>query len=606
MTENNKTAGQGALPLRDSIPAEHKWKLSDLYESDEQWENEFLSLKEEIESIPTFKGSLSESSDRMLAWMTFIDNFNVRLGKLGSYAFRKYDEDTTNSQYQGFMNRVMSFYASYQESSSWVMPELLAIDQEVITTYLSENECLRVYEHALLDLMRMKKHTLSAEGEQLLALSQETAAAPSVIFGMFNDADISFPSIKDEAGDEIEITKGRYIQLLESKDRRVRQDAFNALYSVYDKWKNTLASTLNGQVKQSIFYAKARKHSSTRAAALHADNIPVAVYDNVVESINSNLEPLQRATTLRKNILGLESVKPWDLYVPLVAGKSLSFSYEDAKDIVRESAAALGEEYAQDLSKAFSDGWIDVYENKGKRSGAYSAWTYGKHPFVLLNYTNTLKDVFTLAHELGHSMHSYYTWKNQPPAYGGYSIFCAEVASTCNEILLVDHMLKQDPGKDLKLHLLLHQIDTIRGTVYNQALFAEFEYQMHSEAEAGAPLTAEFLSAIMTELYTKYYGADFEMDALLATNWARIPHFYRSFYVFQYATGFSAAAAIAKKILSGNEDSRHRYLDFLKSGSSAYSIELLQSAGVDMNSPAPIEATAEIMSGLLDEVEALL
>lgn len=363
---------------------------------------------------------------------------------------------------------------------------------------------------------------------------------------------------------------------------------------------------LGSHVKRDIFYARARRYGSTREASMAVHNIAGAVFDTVLATVNQNLAPLQQSISLRKSILKLDAVYPWDLYAPLVKEAQIHLPYERALSMVFEGLHVLGSEYVGDLRSGIDDGWVDVYENIGKCSGAYSAWTYGTHPFVLLNYTNTLKDVFTLAHELGHSMHSYYTWKSQPPIYGGYSIFCAEVASTCNEILLMNYLLHSDVSREIKLHLLFHFVDTIRGTVYNQVLFAEFEQTIHRTAEQGEALTAEMMSAVMSELYVRYYGSDFAMDELFAVNWSRIPHFYRSFYVYQYATGLSAAIALANGIIERKDGALTRYLDFLKAGSSKYSLDLLVEAGVDMKSAVPIQSTAELLTNLLLQAEALL
>ncbi len=604
--KNPGTSPAGAAPVRNEIDPQWKWNLAALFARDEDWEREFEAIESEIDRIAAFKGTLSVSAERLFQWLRFNDEFGVRFGKLGNYAFRKYDEDTAVSKYQAYMNRVMSIHAHIQEVTAWVLPEILEIGEARIGAFLSSHQGLAIYAHALDEMMRLKQYTLSPREEELIALAQETASAPAAIFGMFNDADIRYPSIKDENGEEIELTKGRYLQFLESPDRRVRKDAYLALYSEYRKWRNTLAATLSGQVKQSIFHARARNYNSSLHAALYSDAIPLSVYDNVVDTMGANLAPLHRAIALRKRVLDLDAVMPYDLSVPLSRETARTFDYEEAKELVRAGVRSLGERYSADIAAAFTDGWIDVYETRGKRSGAYSSWTYGSHPVILLNYSGTLKDVFTLAHELGHSMHSYYTWKNQPPVYGGYSIFCAEVASTCNEILLLHHLLQVSETVEFKRHLLMHHIDTIRGTVYNQALFAEFEKLIHHEAEHGTPMTADFFDSAMDGLYRRYYGTEFEMDALFAANWSRIPHFYRSFYVFQYATGFSAAATLAQGILSRKTGALERYLAFLAAGSSKYSIDVLREAGVDMSSPAPVEAAARLMDSLIDQYEALL
>jgi oligoendopeptidase F len=595
-----------ALPSRDEVDTRHKWTLEDMYASDQEWEEDFHSVERMIGEIAAFRGTLGRSGGDLLRWLCFADDLNIITGKLGNYAYRRHDEDTARPLYQGMLDRVRAQYARLGAETAWVIPELLAVPDAAIRRFPDETEELRTYTHHLDEISRLRAHTLDPEQEQLLALSGDALNAASTIFSMFNDADIRFGTIAGEDGAEVEVTKGRYIQLQESRDRRVRKDAYEAMYSAYGNWRNTLAATFSSQVKREMFLARARRHASTREMAMFEDNIPETVYDNVVRTVNENLGPLHRSVTLRKRLLDIDAVRPWDLYVPLASETIIRFPYPEAVGLVGDALSVLGPQYSRDLRDGLESGWIDVYENQGKASGAYSAWTYGVHPFVLLNYTDTLKDVFTLAHEMGHAMHSFYTWKHQPPVYGGYTIFCAEVASTCNEMLLVDHMLRTRSEKDLQKFLLFHYIDTIRGTVYNQALFAEFERFAHSSAEAGTPLTVDMLSTKLSELYQRYYGPDFLMDDAFALNWARIPHFYRSFYVFQYATGLSAAVALSRGILDGTEGALPRYLRFLQSGSSRYSIDLLRDAGVDMESSRPIAATAALMNDLLDRVEALL
>ncbi|MBR9974251.1 MAG: oligoendopeptidase F [Bacteroidetes bacterium] len=596
----------GTLPTRNEIDSRHKWTLEDLYRTDADWESDFTSVETLLGKVGAYRDTLGSSAEALLDWLRFADELNVIVGRLGNYAFRRYDENTTNTLYQGMMDRVLSQHARLGAETAWVVPELLALPDGRIRGFIDESAELAMYAHHLDEVLRMKPHTLETREEQLLALSSDAMNAASSIFSMFNDADIRFGSIVGEDGSEIEVTKGRYIQLQESRDRRVREDAYRAMYSAYGNWKNTLSATFSSQIKREMFYSRARRYASSREMALYEDNIPIDVYDNVVRTVNENLAPLHRATALRRRLLSLDAVRPWDLYVPLATEADFRFPYDEAVRLVDNALAVLGPEYSADLRGGLAGGWIDVYENQGKTSGAYSAWTYGAHPFVLLNYTETLKDVFTLAHEMGHAMHSFYTWKHQPPVYGGYTIFCAEVASTCNEMLLVDHLLRERTDRQLQLQLLFHFIDTIRGTVYNQALFAEFEQFAHASAEQGVPLTVDMLGAHMAELYQRYYGPEFLMDEDYALNWARIPHFYRSFYVFQYATGLSAAIALSRRILDGATDALPRYLQFLQSGSSRYSIDLLREAGVDMNAPQPIAATAALMDELLDRAEALL
>ncbi|MAT39083.1 MAG: oligoendopeptidase F [Ectothiorhodospiraceae bacterium] len=596
----------GDLPSRSDIDASAQWNLSDIFQSDNDWETEFTSITELLPDVQKFKGTLGSSADRLYSWFQLSDDLNVRIGKLGNYAARKYDEDTSLDKYQGMLDRVMSLYARIGAETSWVRPELLSIDKPAYDGFLASHQGLQQYAHSIDDLLRMKQYTLTDSEERILALSRESTAAPGNIFGMFNDADIRFGSIEDADGKQVEVTKGRFLHFQESRNRRVREDSFKALYTEYHKWRNSVASMLAHNVKSEIFYARSRGYESTLAAALHSDNIPTKVYDTVIKGINDEIRPMQEYISLRKNMLQVESLKPWDMYVPLIEGDDRTFEFTEAKDMVLDSLAPLGEEYLTAARKAFTDGWIDIYENRGKASGAYSAWTYGAHPYILLNYTGTLKEVFTLAHELGHAMHSYFTWKNQPPTYGGYTIFCAEVASTCNEILLLDYLLKTSTDEEFKKELLLHSIDTIRGTVYNQVLFSEFEQRIHSDSEKGIPLTADYFSAAMSELYGKYYGSDFEMDDLYAMNWSRIPHFYRSFYVYQYATGFAAASTLANSILANESGAVDRYLRYLKSGNSDYSVNLLRSAGVDMETAKPVEDVTSLLSQLIGQFKGMV
>ncbi len=597
---------QGALPARNDVSPADTWSLHDLCASREEWEHGMAHLGSMIERVASHRGTLAESAAHLLAWLQFQDELSVLSGRLGTYAFRRHDEDTTDPASQEMMDRVMRVGAAHAAAVSWFVPELVRLGRDRVEEFIAEVPALGVYAHHLSDILRMEAHTLPESEERLLAQALEPTGASATIFGMFNDADIRFGTIEAGEGAPVEVTKGRYISLQESADREVRERAFRAMYGVYDAWKNTTAAMLSGHIKRDMFYARARAYPTSRHAALDQDNIPVAVYDTTIASVTAHLAPLHRSIALRAKVLGLDSVRPWDLFVPLSQAPMQRYAWDDAIRLVRAGTAPLGDEYAAVLGHAFSDRWIDVYETRGKTAGAYSAWTYGAHPYILMNYTGTLKDVFTLAHELGHAMHSWYTWKSQPVIHGDYTIFCAEVASTTNEMLLVDHMLRGDIDVDLRLHLLMHQIETIRGTVYNQALFAEFEQEAHAHAEAGGALTASWLSGLMGDLYCRYYGDAFEMDPLFAVNWSRIPHFYRSFYVFQYATGLSAAALISRRILDGEAEALDRYLAFLRSGNSRYSIDLLRDAGVDFTTATPFEAVAALMTALLDEAEQLV
>lgn len=595
------------LPSRDEIEAQYKWRTQDIYTSDEEWEKDFESLKGMIGKLDRFKGKLGSSADNLLNCLKTRDEIEIQFGKLSFYASLKSDEDTRVTKYQAFRDRISALSIEIRERSSFIQPEIIRIPEKKIRKFLAENPQLKIYQHYIEDILRSKRHVLSEEGEQLLALSGDLSRTPYQVFSMFNNADITFPSIKDENGKNIELTKGRFFALMRSPHRRVREDAFTAFYSTYNHWRNTLSATLSGAVKRDMFYARARKYSSSLEAALDSDNIPTAVYDNVINTLNDNLTPMHKYISLRKRILGLDKVRPWDLYVPLLSEVEWKIPYDEAVKTIEKALEPLGSEYISVLKDGFSSGWIDVFENAGKRAGAYSSAVYGApHPYILLNYNNQLTDMFTVAHEMGHSMHSYFTLKYQPYIYSDYSIFVAEVASTLNEALLMNYLLENTRDKQKKLYLLNQYIDQIRGTVYIQAIFAEFEKTIHEKAESGEALTSDTYNEIARDIYTRYYGPDFQMDSLYDINWCRIPHFYYNFYVYQYATGFSAATALSQKILAGDKEARDAYLKFLGRGSSDYPINLLRDAGVDMASPEPIVATARLFARLLNEMEGLL
>ncbi len=593
------------LPVRSEIAERYKWHTADIFPSDAAWEAGFQQVEKQLPALSAFTGKLGDSAKTLLAALQLRYGIEELLQRLYLYAWLKSDEDTRVSTYQAMRDRVTALATKFNQAAAFIQPEILTLPEEGLRAFMAENRELQAYEHYFDNVLRIKPYTLPREQEQLLALAGDMAQGPYTIFSMFNNADIKFPAIEDENGQMVEVTKGRYAMLMESRHRRVRRDAFSAMYSTYGNWTNTLAASLSTAVKRNIFYSRARKYPSARHAALDENNIPVEVYDNVIQSVNAHLDPLHRYMRLRKEMLQLEALHPWDLYVPLVSEVKMEFSYEDALEMIREGLQPLGETYLAALEQAMQDHWIDVYENQGKRSGAYSWSTYGVHPYILLNYNNTLNNVFTLVHELGHALHSHFTNQHQPFHYSSYTIFVAEVASILNETLLMNHLLKttKDPRK--KWYLLNQQVDQIRGTVYNQALFAEFEMIIHEQVEKGEALTAEYLSDLTRELYIRYFGDAFVMDTEFAINWCRIPHFYYNFYVYQYATGMSAATALSHRILAGDRDARDAYLRFLTRGCSDYSINLLQDAGVDMTSPEPIRATTTLMQELLQEMEKL-
>ncbi|GGK12565.1 oligoendopeptidase F [Caldalkalibacillus thermarum] len=603
MSEQQKTAGQ--LPKRSELDPKYKWDLTKIFKSDEEWEEAFQEVKSLLPSIKEYEGRLMESADTLLEALQLREEIGKKLGKVYIYAHLKKDEDTTNSKYVAFENRAASLHVEVASAVSYFSPEILRADESTVRSYLRENDALQVYEHYLDQLLRQKEHTLSTKEEAILAQVGELASAPNDIFTMINNADMKFPTITDENGEEKELTHGRYIQFLESKDRRVRQDAFKAMYDTFKKQRNTLAATLNANVKKDVFYARVRKYRSSLEASLDRDNVPVRVYENLIAAIQEALPVFQRYMKLRKKALGLDELHMYDLYVPLVQDVEMKYTYEEAKQLVRDSLQPLGEEYLAVVDEGFNSGWIDVYENVGKRSGAYSSGTYGTPPYILLNYQENLDNVFTLTHEMGHSVHSYFSCKEQPYIYSDYTIFVAEVASTLNEALLTHYLLQNTNDPKQRMYILNHYLESFRGTVFRQTMFAEFEKLIHEKVEEGEALTADRLSELYYDLNLTYFGEDVVVDQDIAMEWARIPHFYYNFYVYKYATGFAAATALSQQILNEGKPAVDRYLSFLKSGGSDYPIELLKKAGVDMTSPEPVRQALRVFERTLTEMEEL-
>ena len=595
------------LPARSEIVVEDTWRLEDIFASDDTWEKEFQEVKALIPHVKDFQGKLGESAGSLYEALQFQDGLLERLGKLYAYSHMRYDQDTTNSFYQGLDDRMKNLYAQAASGLAFIVPEILSIDEEKLKGFLNEKEELKLYEHSLEEINLQRPHVLPAEQEALLAEASEALGAAENTFGMLNNADLEFPSIKDEKGEEVEVTHGRFTTFLESANPRVRRDAFKAVYETYGKFRNTFSSTLSGNVKKDNFYARVRNYSSARAAALSDNNIPESVYDNLVSTINEHLPLLHRYVKLRKKVLGLDELHMYDLYTPLVKDVKMEISYEEAKDMILKGLAPLGEEYVGILKEGFENRWVDVHENKGKRSGAYSSGAYGTNPYVLMNWQNNINNLFTLAHEFGHSVHSYYTRKTQPYPYGNYSIFVAEVASTTNESLLNDYLLNTIEDEQKRIYLLNHYLEGFRGTVFRQTMFAEFEHLIHQKAQNNEALTAESLTNDYYELNKKYYGTeDIIVDEEIGLEWSRIPHFYYNYYVYQYATGFSAAAALSKGILTEGDPAVERYIGFLKAGSSDYPIEVLKKAGVDMTSKKPVEDALKVFEEKLTELEQLL
>lgn len=598
--------GTGALPSRDEMDARWTWDLSVLYTDDAAWERDFETLEKRLPEMEALRGKVGASAADLLTALRLQDELGQTMSRLYVYAHMKSHEDTANPTYQGFAERAVSLAVKAGSAGSFVEPEILAIPEETLADFLSEEKGLEEYRFALARITRMREHVLPAEQELLLARSGGMAQTAETVFSMLTNADLTFPTIRDEDGNEVELSEERYGKYIYSQNRQVRRDAFLGLFTTYGKVRNTLAATLSGSVRKNLFYTQVRKYPSCLDATLFPNAIPVEVYENAVKTVNAHLEPLHRYMRLKKRALGLEELHMYDLYVPLVEETQKDIPYEEALETVRKALAPLGEEYLAELDTAFANRWIDVYENRGKRSGAYSWGTYGVHPFVLLNYKGTLRDTFTIAHEMGHALHSTFTDRNQPFVYSGHAIFTAEVASTTNEALLLDHLIRTSTDAKEKLYLLNYALEQVRTTVYRQLLFAEFELEIHRRAERGEPLTPDVLSSLWRELNLRYYGPDVVVDPELDVEWARIPHFYSAFYVYQYATGLAASTALSRQILSEGAPAMTRYLEFLKSGSSDYPIELLRKAGVDMSAPAPLEATFALFAERLDELEHLL
>ena len=593
------------LCTREEIPAEAKWAIEDLYKNDDEWEADFTRLKEHLPELSAYEGRLGESAQTLLSMQRLCDKMNMLAEKVYVYANQRLHENTDNAVYQNLASRAQSLLVEMSERTSYIEPEIMGLPEGTIEKYLQENGELRVYGQYFENMIRQKAHVLPGEMEKLLASAGELAESPKDIFSMFNNADIRFPKITGEDDTDVEVTHGRFISLLQSKDQRVRKDAFEALYGVYEKFRNTLAATYRANVKQEVFFARARRYGSDLEAALDGSHIPVSVYDNLIHVVHEHLPLMHRYVKIRKKLLGLDELHMYDLYTPMTENSGEHFSFEDAKKTVLEGLAPMGEEYLSHLKDGFEHGWIDVYENQGKRSGAYSWGAYGTHPYVLLNYQGTLNDVFTLAHEMGHALHSWYSDETQPYIYAGYRIFVAEVASTCNEALLIHHLLKKAKDPKNKAYLINYFLEQFRTTLYRQTMFAEFEKITHGLQEAGEALTAERLCSIYYDLNKAYFGEDICIDRQIEMEWARIPHFYTPFYVYQYATGYSAAIALSGKILREGEAAVEQYKKFLKGGSSMYPLELLRLAGVDMEQKKPVEDALQVFSEYLDEMERL-
>ncbi|MBO5870541.1 MAG: oligoendopeptidase F, partial [Clostridia bacterium] len=575
---------------RSEVPVENTWNLKDMFESDEAWLAEYEALKELPAKITEFKGKLGKSASDLLAFLKLEDEIDVRLTPLYGYANCKGDEDTANSFYQDFRGKAMSTYVAISGAGSFATPEIMAIPDDVLEGFYKDEPELETYRRSIYQIRRRAEHVLTPECELILASAGEMADGPDNIGSTLRNADMKFPNVTDKDGNELPLTGGTFVPMLESEDVDFRKQVFETYYNRLGEFKNTIAATLDAQFKQLRFFAGARKYNSTIEASLDRTEVPVEVYHNLISAVHDNLDKMYRYVALRKKLLGVDELHMYDVYTPIVADAANEISYEEAKETVLSALSVLGDDYVALLKEGFNNRWIDVYENEGKRGGAYSSGNSRPHPYVLLNHKNNLDSMFTLAHEMGHALHSYHSTANQPVCTSDYVIFVAEVASTCNEILLMRYLLSKTTDKKERAYLINHFLDQFKGTVYRQTMFAEFELLMGKMSESGQTLTADALCEKYHELNKLYFGPDMISDDGIALEWARIPHFFYNYYVFQYATGFSAAVAIASRILEEGESAVADYKKFLSGGSSTDPISLLKIAGVDMSSPEPINS----------------
>lgn len=599
-------SSKNELLERSEIQKEDQWDLESMFANLDEWNLDYNKAKEMGENFESYKGKVVESSENLLNTLVDQGELIRKTSHLYSYARMRLDEDTRKASSQELADRAMGLFVEVQDKISFVTPEILSLDEEKLESFIQEEPKLELYRKYLANIVRQREHVLSPREESILAQMGEVANAPEKIFSMLNNADLRFPEIENEDGETVEITHGNFIPLLESSNRKVRRSAYEALYDTYNSFKNTFAASLNGELKKNIFNANLRSYGSSRAASLDENNVDLSVYDNLISSVHDNLDSMHKYMEIRKRALGVDELRMYDIYTPIVKDADMKIPFDQGVETIKRALEPLGKEYMDVVEEGFSSRWIDIYENKGKRSGAYSGGSYDSKPFILLNYHDTLDNMFTTAHELGHSIHSYFTRKHQPFVYGNYSIFVAEVASTANEALLMDYMLKNTEDKTERLYLLNHYLESFRGTVFRQTMFAEFEMKINQHLESGGSLTAEYLSETYRALNELYYGSDVVMDDHIAVEWARIPHFYYNYYVFQYATGYSAAVALSQGILEEGEPAVKRYIDFLKSGSSDYPINVLKTAGVDMTTKGPVDGAMKLFRELVEEMDKLI
>ena len=589
---------------RSEISDEYKWSVKDLYSSDELWNNDYEKALKSTQEKSSFEGCVMDSADTLVDALSESEKDDYITERLYVYAFMRYYEDTSDGTYQQMSGKAQMLAVKMSEKYSFLVPEIMAADDDKVARFLDSDK-IKPYRHLLCDMLAKKEHTCSQKEEKLLAMASQMADSPSDIFSKFNNADVKFGKVHDEHGDEKELTSAGFSVFMESRDRNVRKEAFYALYRQYKSYINTLAASYYGNVKQAVFFANARNYESTLQMYLSGSFIPESVYTNLIDTVNNNLDKMHDYVSLRKKTLGVDELHFYDIYAPLTSDYTVKVSYENAKETVLDALKILGDDYVSQVKKGYESGWVDVYENDGKRSGAFSWGAYGTHPYIFLNYTETLNDIFTLIHETGHAMHTYYSNETQPYTYAGYKIFVAEVASTCNEVILIDYLLKHSRSGEGKKDLFGHYLEQFKGTLFRQTMFAEFEMITHRMAQDGEVLNAESLCGTYKKLNEKYFGKDMVIDEEIAYEWARIPHFYTPFYVYQYATGFSAAVAIATKIINGDKEVLHGYREFLKGGSSMHPIELLSLCKIDMSKPDVIQDALNVFGSLIEDFKKI-
>lgn len=587
---------------RSAVENKFKWTIDEMYSNEGAIEKDIHKVKELIDEVKKYKGTLADSEENLYKALNISEQASRILQNLYVYTHMKSHEDTRINKNQGNATKTDMLSTELSMATSYMVPEIIAMDSKTLEDYL-KNEKLSHYKKHVDEILRLKPHTLNEREEELLAAVSDLSGVPENIYDMLSFADLQFPEIENEKGEKVKVTHENFSLFLKNKDQRVRKDAFDAMYSVYGQYKNTFASTLYGGIKSEIFYAKTRKYESALQGSLFQDDVSVEVYDNLIAAVHENLDTLNKYTGLKKKFLGLDKINMYDLYVPLTENFDMKIPYEKAQEIILEALKPLGEEYLENVKKAFGEGWVDVYGNDGKQGGAYSWGSYDSKSYILLSYKDDLNSLFTLIHEMGHSMHSYYSKNNQPYLYSGYKIFVAEVASTLNELLLINYLLKNAKSKEEKVYLLNYYLEQFRTTVYRQTMFAEFEKICHGKVEGGEPLTSEEFTNIYYDLNKKYYGESCEVNEQIGLEWARIPHFFSNFYVYKYATGFSAASALSKQILEEGENAVQRYKEFLKSGGSDFPLNQLRKAGVDMERKESVDKALHVFKDLVDELE---